>query len=68
MKISSKEPTVLMSLERYEPNEKYNNMIWELLQIEEKLDHFQLTGYERKQFQNYVKDRLGEVWLEESIK
>ena len=48
MKMSSKEPTVLMSLERYEPNEKYNNMIWELLQIEEKLDHFQLTGYERR--------------------
>lgn len=65
--MSSKEPTVIIALEKYKPNEEYNNMIRELLQIEEKLDHFRLTTHERRQFQNYVEDRINEIWLEESI-
>lgn len=66
--MSNKEPTIIMTLEKYKPNEKYNHMIRELLQIEEKLDHFRLTTHERKQFQDYIESRINEVWLEESIK
>ncbi len=58
------EPAVRIALEKYKPNEKYNDMIRELLQMEEKLDHFNLTTHERRQFQNYVEDRIGEVWID----
>lgn len=33
-------------------------MVDELLELEEKLDHFFLTSYERREFQNEVMDRI----------
>ena len=33
-------------------------MVDELLELEEKLDHFFLTSYERRKFQNEVMDRI----------
>ncbi len=33
-------------------------MVDELLELKEKLDHFFLTSYERREFQNEVMDRI----------
>ena len=41
-----------------EPNEKYNSMIKELLELEEQTKHFYLTSTERREFQAYVEGRL----------
>lgn len=42
-----------------ERNEKYNEMIKELLELEEQTKHFYLTSAERLKFQIYVEERLG---------
>jgi len=43
-----------------EVNEKYNELVKELLELEEKVEFFSLTRRERRDFQNYVEGKLEE--------
>lgn len=40
-------------------SERYNGMVKELLELEERTKHFCLTSVERRAFQAYVEERLG---------
>ncbi len=48
----------IRNMQPLECNEKFADMLNELLSLEEKMDYFSLTTRERAEFQYYVEERM----------